>query len=96
MNISFLTEYFTPVIAGIAICSCWVIRKTTDKLDRFIPLIAGLIGLVMSFWVYRDSISPATVLAGLFSGLSATGLYEAFDKMISGGESDERERNHRM
>ena len=82
MNSDFLANYFVPVIAGIAICICWVIHKTTSKLDHFIPLIAAAIGFVISLWVYWGRITPATVLAGLFSGLSATGLYEAVGNMI--------------
>lgn len=84
MNVSFLETFFVPVIAGIALCLCYIIRKTTDKLDRYIPLISGGIGLACSLWVYWGRISPATVLAGLFSGLSATGLYEAFSNLIGG------------
>ena len=87
MSIDFLIDYFVPVIAGIALCICFVIRKTTDKLDHFIPLIAAVIGLVCSLWVYKGA-TPVTVLAGLFSGLAATGLYEAFTNLIEhfGGE----------
>lgn len=82
MNVDFLLDYFVPVIAGLAICICAVIRLTTEKLDRYIPLIAAAIGLGCSIWIYYPKVGPSEVLMGLFSGLAATGLYEAFKQLI--------------
>lgn len=83
MNLEFLTPYFTPVVAGIVMCICFMIHKTTDKLNRYIPLIAGLLGLIAAIIQDQPNITLATVLTGLFSGLSATGLYEALDNLIN-------------
>lgn len=84
MSIDFLSEYFVPVIAGICLCVGFLIRGVTDKLDRFVPCIVAVIGLALSIWIAWPQITPAVILAGLFSGLSSTGLYEAFQRMIGG------------
>ena len=83
MSVEFLTEYFVPVIAGIVLCICFMIRKTTDKLDRYIPLIAGVLGTLAAFWQSQFKLDPAILLTGLFSGLAATGLYEMLDNLIN-------------
>ena len=82
MNVEFLTEYFVPVIAGIVVCILYIFRKTTDKYDRYIPLIAGVLGIVFSCWIYWGNITPVTFLSGLFSGLAATGLHEMLKNLI--------------
>jgi len=84
MSIDFLTEYFVPVIAGICLCVGFLVRSVTDKLDRFVPCIVAGIGLALALWANRGAITPAVILAGLFSGLSSTGLYEAFQRLIGG------------
>jgi len=84
MSIDFLAEYFVPVIAGICLCVGFVIRSITDKLDKYIPCIVAVIGLALALWVAWPQITPAVILAGMFSGLASTGLYEAFLRLIGG------------
>lgn len=83
MDITFLTEYSVPVIVGICICVGYILKNVvvTDKINRFIPLIMGVIGVSINVWIHMG-ISPEILLAGLFSGLASTGLYEAFKNII--------------
>ena len=79
----FLTEYYAPVIMGICVCIGYIIKHAvpTDKINRFIPLIAGVLGVGLNIWL-KMSFKPLVVLTGLVSGLSSTGMYEAFEQLI--------------
>lgn len=84
MDLTFLSKYAIPVIVGICLCLGFIIKYAikTDKINRFIPLIMGVLGLGIAIWIEK-SITPEIVLKGLFSGLASTGLYEAFRNIIT-------------
>lgn len=84
MDLTFLSKYAIPVIVGICLCLGFIIKNVikTDKVNRFIPLIMGVIGLGIAIWIEK-SVTPEIILKGLFSGLSSTGLYEAFRNIIT-------------
>lgn len=79
----FLIEYYAPVIMGICVCVGYIIKYLipSDKINRFIPLIAGVLGVGLNVWL-QMSVTPLVVLTGLVSGLSSTGMYEAFEQLI--------------
>lgn len=87
MNISFLTEYAVPVIVGICLCVGYILKNviSAEKVNKYIPLIMGVLGVAINVWIHLG-ISPEILLAGLFSGLASTGLYEAFKNIIKKGE----------
>ena len=67
---------------------CKASKRLTDyiynrfhKINRFIPLIAGVLGVGLNMWL-QMSVTPLVVLTGLVSGLSSTGMYEAFEQLI--------------
>ena len=80
----FLTEFSVPVIIGICLCVGYIIKNIvpTDKINKFIPLIMGVLGLGLNIWI-NLSVTPDVILAGLVSGLASTGLYEAFRQFIN-------------
>ena len=84
MDLTFLSKYAIPVIVGICLCLGFIIKYAikTDKVNRFIPLIMGALGLGIAIWIEK-SVTPEIVLKGLFSGLASTGLYEAFRNIIT-------------
>lgn len=84
MDLTFLSKYAIPVIVGICLCLGFIIKYAikTDKINRFIPLIMGVLGLGIAIWI-KKSVTPEIVLKGLFSGLASTGLYEAFRNIIT-------------
>lgn len=85
MNIEFLTDYFVPVIAGICLCLGYVVKAWVKDVDnKYIPAINALVGLGLAVWMHWPSLTPDVVLSGLFSGLAATGLYEALRGLIGG------------
>lgn len=80
----FLTEFSVPVIIGICLCVGYILKNIvpTDKINKFIPLIMGVLGLGLNIWI-NLSVTPDVILAGLVSGLASTGLYEAFHQFIN-------------
>ncbi len=81
----FLTNFSIPVIVGVCLCVGYILKNLvpTDKVNKFIPLIMGLLGLGLNIWI-NLGISPEIILGGLVSGLASTGLYEAFRQFIKG------------
>ena len=79
----FLTQFSIPVIVGICLCVGYILKNvvTTDKVNKFIPLIMGVLGLGLNMWISLG-VSPEIILGGLVSGLASTGLYEAFRQFI--------------
>ena len=86
MNIAFLTDYIVLLVVGICLCVGYILKNVipTDKVNRFIPLIMGLLGVVLNVWV-QGSFTPEAILGGLFSGLASTGLHQLFKQLIDKG-----------
>ena len=82
MDITFLNEYFIPVIVGICLCVGYVIKTSIPKVDNsLIPMILSILGLLINIWI-NSAINPSIVLGGLFSGLASTGLHQMFKNLI--------------
>ena len=84
MDVSALMNFGNVLIFGICLCAGFILKNAvqTDKINRYIPLIMGCLGVVIAFWVYMK-ITPEILLTGLFSGLASTGAYEAFKNLIN-------------
>ncbi|MBP3908259.1 MAG: phage holin family protein [Turicibacter sp.] len=82
MDITFLNEYFIPVIVGICLCVGYVIKTSIPKVNNsFIPMILSILGLLINIWI-NHTLNPSIVLGGLFSGLASTGLHQLFKNLI--------------
>lgn len=83
MDISFVTEYAVPIIVGICLCIGYVIKNiiTSEKVNKYIPLIMAVLGVVLNIWI-NMGFTPAILLGGLISGLASTGLHQAFKNII--------------
>ena len=81
--ISFLTKYAVPIIVGICLCIGYVIKNivTSEKVNKYIPLIMAILGVGLNIWINMD-FTPAILLGGLISGLASTGLHQAFKNII--------------
>ena len=89
MDISGLKEYVVIIVLGICLCVGYILKNLipTDKINRFIPLIMGVLGVLLNMWI-SWGVTPEIILGGLISVLASTGLYEAFRNMISGGTKE--------
>ena len=85
MNIEFLQDYIVLIVVGICLCVGYILKNvvTTEKVNRFIPLVMGLLGIALNVWVNAFTFTPEVLLGGLFSGLASTGLYELFKNLIN-------------
>lgn len=70
-----ITDYIV-MITAITVCAiCFIIKKFIGDNDKYIPLIAGVLGILFNWWV-MGNMTPLTFTQGLVSGLGATGLWE--------------------
>ena len=84
MDLGNLNEFLNVVIMGICLCVGYIIKNVVpnEKINKFIPLIAGGLGLLLAIVSNLNNMSLNVVLMGLFSGLASTGLYETFKNLI--------------
>lgn len=83
MDLNYLSEFCIPVIVGICVCVGYVVKTSIPNVpNRFIPLIMSVLGLVLNVWIAKG-IDANIILAGLFSGLSSTGLHQLFKNLIN-------------
>ena len=82
----FLNDYMVLAVVAVCLCVGFIIKNIvpTDKVDKFIPLIMGVLGVGMNIWLNLD-FSPEILIGGLVSGLSSTGMYELFHQFIKKG-----------
>lgn len=82
-------EYINMITVGVCLCVGYILKHliVTDKINRYIPLIVGCLGVIITVWMNK-ALTPQTILIGLISGLSSTGFYEAFKKWVGGGKND--------
>ena len=86
MNLNYLSEFCIPIIVGICVCVGYVIKTSIPNVpNRFIPLIMSVLGLTLNIWITRG-VDANIILAGLFSGLSSTGLHQLFKNLINAEE----------
>ena len=85
MDVSQIFGYIQVIPLGVSLCIGFIIKYAvqSDQINRFIPIISAVIGVLTSWWV-SAAMTPEILLGGLVSGLAATGLYEAFRQVIDG------------
>lgn len=86
MDVSTIFGFVEVVPLGVALIIGFIIKNVvpSDYINRFIPLISALVGVLVVLWTY-GTLTPEYLLSGLVSGLAATGLYEAVNQLIEKG-----------
>lgn len=81
----FLNEYMVAIVVGICVCVGYILKNLipNDAINRFIPLIMGVLGAAINLWINDFSFTPAVLLGGIVSGLASTGLHQVFKQFIS-------------
>lgn len=84
MNMEFLNDYIVLIVLGTCLCVGYVIKHfiPTDKINRFIPLIMAVLGVVLNMWMNGFAFTPEILLGGLASGLASTGAHQLFSQFI--------------
>lgn len=83
MDISFIQEFISPITLVVCLCIGYVIKNLipNDNINRYIPLMAAIVGVAMSVWA-EAAFTPAIICSGMVSGLASTGLYELFAQFL--------------
>lgn len=78
-----LNEFIVPVTLIVCLCMGYILKNwiPTDKINKYIPLIVGVLGVVITAWS-EGNITPEIFAQGLVSGLASTGLHQAFAQFI--------------
>lgn len=84
--INFLNESIVLLVLIICLCIGFIIKNIipNDKVNRFIPLIVSVLGVLINVW-YNGEFTPEIVLGGLISGLASTGLHQLLKQFIEKG-----------
>ena len=86
----FISDYIVLVILGICYCVGFMIKNVirSESVDRFIPIVVGVLGVFLNIWANNWSVSPDIILGGLASGLAATGTNQIFKQLAKDDEDD--------
>lgn len=81
----FISEYISVIALVAALCVGYILKNLVpnEEVNKFIPLIAAAVGLIICLWENAWVASPEIVVTGVVSGLASTGLYEAFKNFVS-------------
>lgn len=80
----FVNDYIVLIVLGVCLCVGYVLKNlvTSNKINRFIPLIMAVTGVFVNLWVNSFKLTPEILLGGMVSGLASTGLHQAFKQII--------------
>ena len=76
IDITFVQEYFMPLIALICLCAGYVVKNCTPINNKYLIPINMILGVILAMWINDFAFTPVILAQGLVSGWSATGMYE--------------------
>lgn len=81
----FLNDYISIIAVVAALCVGYIVHEIipNKEVNRFIPAISALVGVVVLLWDACWVATPQLIVAGMLSGLAATGMYEQFKNIIN-------------
>lgn len=84
----FLNDYLVVIVVGICLCVGYVLKNVvpSEKVNKFIPLIMGVLGTAINVWLNGFAFTPEILLGGMASGLASTGMHQVFKQFIGGDE----------
>ena len=92
-----IREYIVGIIAVAVYLVCFIIHSIKIFDNRWLPLVAGALGIIFNIW-YSRSVDFGIFVCGLASGLAATGIDQAisfFTKLNEKEKDDETESDDR-
>lgn len=80
----FLNDYIVVAVLVACLCVGYVIKHCipTDKVNKFIPLVVAVLGIVINLWINMWAMTPEVLIGGLVSGLASTGFHQVFKQFI--------------
>lgn len=84
MDLTFITEYISPLTLVICLVIGFIIKSCfkSETLNHFIPIIVAICGVIICTWDAM-AFTPGVLAMGLVSGLASTGLYEAVKQILN-------------
>ncbi len=88
-DLSAISTYLVPSIVILCLLVGYIVKNfiSTDAVNKYIPLIVGVLGVVASVFTAvttGNAITVDIIVSGLASGLASTGLFEAYKNLING------------
>lgn len=87
----FINDYLVAIILVICLCVGYIIKKIEFIPNKYIPLIMGVLGVILSLVNALTNNLPIDLIViaqGLVSGLASTGMHQAFTQIIEKGEAN--------
>lgn len=89
-DLTTISTYLVPSIVILCLLVGYIIKNLipNDAVNRFIPLIVGVLGVVAAVSTAVTAGTPISVdiiVAGLASGLASTGLFEGYKNLLKSG-----------
>ena len=81
-------DFIVVIVMLICLCVGYIIKHLVDnsKVNKFIPLIMAVLGVVVNTWLNGWAFTPEILLGGMASGLASTGMHQAFKQFIHKSE----------
>lgn len=78
-------DFIVLIVMMICLCVGYIIKHLIDseKVNKFIPLIMAVLGIVVNTWLNGFAFTPEILLGGMASGLASTGMHQAFKQFIN-------------
>ena len=82
MDLSFITEFYSPIVMAGCLAPGYIIKKWINDVDnKYIPTFVGVEGAILSC-IATGEVNITTIISGLICGLASTGLHQAFKNII--------------
>lgn len=94
-DLSAISTYLVPSVVILCLLVGYIIKNLipNDSINRFIPLIVGVLGVAATIFTAVTTGVPITVdvvVTGLSSGLASTGLFEAYKNLLNGSDKESK------
>lgn len=94
-DLSTISTYLVPSVVILCLLVGYIIKNLipNDSINRFIPLIVGVLGVAATIFTAIATGVPITVdvvVSGLSSGLASTGLFEAYKNLLNGSNKESK------
>lgn len=83
MDISFINNYFVPVIIAVCLCVGYIMKNFLPSDNKYIPLALAIIGVACG--IAKFGITLDAIACGLVSGLASVGCNQAFKQLVQNG-----------
>ncbi|NCB93560.1 MAG: holin [Clostridia bacterium] len=85
MELTFLNEFYMPIVLAACLIVGYCIKHIewiSKRVREYIPTILAILGAILAC-ISKGDITLQLIVAGAFTGLTSTGLHQAFKQIIS-------------